>query len=704
MTFRLAIDVGGTFTDFLLLDSDGNFQVFKVPTIPSDPAEAVFNGLDLMRKAKTINTMDDFLRKIVVIVHGATITTNAVLTGNGAKTGFVTTKGFRDVLNMRRGLRENQYETKQAPPVPLISRYLIQPVEERINCIGKELLPVSKADLNRALSVFIEEKIEAIGISFLFSFFNADHEKQVAHFFEEAMPDAYISTSSDILPQIRLYERNSTVALNAYVGPILKRYLSNLLKRLKDNSFKGAFLVMQSNGGVMFPEVAIRFAGNTLLSGPAGGATAGVYYGSIHDLKNIISVDMGGTSFDACLVRNGKPGITTEASIAQHRVAFPVINIHTIGAGGGSIAWIDSGGILKVGPQSAGAVPGPACYGKGGTRPTVTDADLVLGYLNADYFYGGKIKLDYNAAVKVIKKEIAEPLGIDVVEAAYGVYQLVNSKMAAELRLLSVAKGYDPREFAIIVAGGAGPSHAGMIAKELEIPLIIVPKGSSVFCATGMLLSDLRHDYVRTHTMSFISDDLSVANSLLKQMEEEAVRTLKQEGISDAKRVIDCSADVRYEGQFNEVEVPLKRSDSNELTVESLYQTLELFHAEHDRLYGYSMPGSPAKIINLRINARGITEKPSFKLSKFKGEESLTALIENRKACFGNGFVSVPVYDGLKMGYGNRISGPGIVDEPTTTILVPPGYELVCDQHDNYLIHPQNIRTGDLIKSLRGYS
>lgn len=703
MTYRLAIDVGGTFTDFLLLDSEGDFQVFKVPTIPSDPSEAVFNGLNMMREAKKITFINDFLKEIEVIVHGATITTNAVLTGNGSKAGFITTRGFRDVLNMRRGLREDQYETKQEPPRPLIPRHLIQPVEERINCVGDELVPVNREDLNKALGVFMDEEVEAIGVSFMFSFFNPLHERQVVEIIEEVFPEVYITPSSDVLPQIRLYERNSTVALNAYVGPILKRYLKNLLKRLKDNDFLGTFLVMQSNGGVMSPDVAIKFAGNTLLSGPAGGPTAGIYYGSVHGLNNIITVDMGGTSFDACLVRDGKPSITTEASIAQHRVAFPVININTIGAGGGSVAWIDSGGILKVGPQSAGAVPGPACYGKGGTRPTVTDADLVLGYLNANYFYDGKIKLDQNSASRVIEKEIAKPLGITVDEAAYGIYQLINAKMAAELRLLSVARGYDPREFALIVAGGAGPVHAGMIAKELEIPLIIVPKGSSVFCAMGMLLSDLRHDYVRTYTMGFDSVDLSVANSLIKQMEEEAKHTLKQEGISKRNMVIECSADVRYEGQFNEVEVLInKNHDHNKVTREDLYQTLQMFHEKHDRLYGYSMPGSPAKIINLRIHARGITEKPTFKLSNIKSEEPSSALKTSRKASFGNGFVLVPVYDGLKLGYGNQISGPAIIEEPTTTILLPPGFNMVCDHHDNYLIHSQKKRVGDLIAALRG--
>ncbi len=702
MVYRVAIDVGGTFTDFLLLDSESNRRIFKVPTSPSDPSQGIFNGLELMAKAKGL-TIDNFLSNVDVIVHGTTITTNAVLTGNGARTGFVTTKGFRDVLNMRRGLKENQYETKQGPPPPLVPRYLIQTVKERVDCEGKELLSVDYDDVIKAVNVFTQEDVEAIGISFLFSFFNSLHEEQVKDILESKMPGVYVSCSSEILPQIRFYERSSTVVLNAYLGPILKRYLQNLLERLGSSNFQGTLLIMQSNGGVMSPEVAMRFAANTILSGPAVGPTAGLYYASTYALKNIITIDMGGTSFDACLIKDSKPNVTTEASINGHRLSLPVIDMHTIGAGGGSIAWIDSGGILKVGPQSAGADPGPACYDKGGEKPTVTDANLVLGYLDIDYFYAGGMKLNYKAAVEAIEGKIAHPLGMNVVDAAYGIYHIVNAKMAAELRVISVARGYDPREFAIIVAGGAGPLHAGMIARELEIPLIIVPKESSVFCAAGMLMSDLRHDYVKTYTSSFNYVNFEEINSLFKQMEKDAMETLKQERVPQDKIVLEYSADIRYEGQFNEVEVPIK-TVAGQVDMDVLLETLRIFHDKHESLYGYSMPGAPAKIINLRLSARGVTKKPSFKPSTFKGEDPAGALKKYRQAFFGRQFIEVPVYNGLKMGYGNRLNGPAIIEEPTTTILVPPEYSLVCDHQDNYLIHPKDQKVEDLITALRRYS
>lgn len=405
MGYKIGIDVGGTFTDFLVSDETGNAEVFKELSTPKDPSEGVYKGLQLIANSKGLS-LTDLLNSVDIIVHGTTITTNAALTGKGAKTGFITTKGFRDVLNMRRGLKEDQYETKYGPPFPLVPRKLIQVVEERIDCEGNELIPLNAGDVEQAIAVFREHGVESIGVSLMFSFFNPNHEKTVAQMLEKELDGVYVSLSSEVLPQVRFYERNSTVALNIYVGPILKRYLNKLLDRLQANGFHGSLLIMQSNGGVMSPEVAMRFAANTLLSGPAGGPTAGLFYGNVHSLNNIITVDMGGTSFDACLVKDGAPSITVEASIARHRLALPIMDIHTIGAGGGSIAWIDSGGLLQVGPQSAGADPGPACYGLGGSEPTVTDADLLLGYLDPKYFHGGRMNLNMAAAKRAIKEKL----------------------------------------------------------------------------------------------------------------------------------------------------------------------------------------------------------------------------------------------------------------------------------------------------------
>ena len=701
MGFKIGIDVGGTFTDFLLFDAEGNTAIFKAPTTPHDPTEGVFSGLTEMAHEQGMS-LEQFFKEVDVIVHGTTITTNAALTGNGAKTGFITTKGFRDVLNMRRGLKEEQYETKYAPPAPLVPRRLIQVVEERIDCEGKELIPVNQEDIQKAISFFRNEKVEAIGVSFLFSFFDAEHENQVAQALEKELPGVYLSLSSEINPQVRVYERNSTVALNAFVGPKLKSYLISLQDRLKLDGFKGVLLIMQSNGGVMSPEVAIRFAANTLLSGPAGGPAAGISYANPHDLKNLITVDMGGTSFDASLIMNQTPGITVEATIARHRIALPAIDIHTIGAGGGSIAWIDTGGILQVGPQSAGAQPGPVCYGQGGTKPTVTDADLVLGYLEPKYFFGGKMSLNYEAAAQAIKEEIADPLGMDVTQAANGVYQVVNANMAAGLGVVSVSRGLDPRDFVLVVAGGAGPIHAGLIARELEIPLIIIPKVSSVFCAAGMLMSDLRHDFVRTYAKPVANADLKRLNSILNEMEEEAVSTLKREGIHEDQIVLHYSLELRYEGQFNETDVPFSISNSRDKVEEiQLAEITQAFDLRHDALYGYALSGAPAEIINLRVSARGITDKPEFKKTKIRGTDPVDAFKKNRSVFFDTAFREVPVYDGQLLGHGNIIEGPAIVEEATTTIVIPPEYKLLCDTYDNYLMHPKGMSLSDIFDKLR---
>lgn len=701
MRYKVGIDVGGTFTDFLVTDQSGRAEVFKVLSTPKDPSKGVFNGLQEIAAAKDL-AISDFLKLVEIIVHGTTITTNAALTGTGAKTGFVTTKGFRDVLNMRRGLKENQYETKCGPPLPLVPRKLIRVVEERVDCEGNELVPVNFDDVKQAIDVFKKEEVESVGISLMFSFFNSDHEKTIKKMLEEALEDVYISVSSEILPQVRFYERNSTVALNAYVGPKLKNYLINLLQKLKSNGFKGSLLIMQSNGGVMSPEVAMRFASNTLLSGPAGGPTAGLYYGKVHGIDNIITVDMGGTSFDACLVKNGNPTVTVEASIARHRLASPIIDIHTIGAGGGSIAWIDHGGLLQVGPQSAGADPGPICYGLGGTEPTVTDADLLLGYLDPDYFHGGKIKLDLEKAKNIMREKIADKLGMTVTEAANGIYRIINSHMAAGLRVVSVARGFDPRDFALICAGGAGPIHAGMIARELEIPLIIIPKASSVFCAAGMLMTDLRHDYVRTYATPVNQVDFDKVNSLFNEMKEEALKTLAREGIPEDMIVINYSVDLRYEGQFNEVEVNLiEKSQQEGVSSSILSMAIGEFHKKHDSLYGYSLAGAPTELINLRVTARGITEKPSYNKSNYMGHDPSPAFKNNRKAFFGKEFIEVPVYDGLLMGYGNVVKGPAIVEDPTTTIVVTEQHDLTCDEYDNFIMFRKGISVIDVIEKLR---
>lgn len=700
MGFRVGVDVGGTFTDFLVAGDDGEARIYKTSTTSANPAEGFFRGLE---KAAADNSMDlsEFLPQVSTIVHGTTITTNTVLTGTGAITGFVTTHGFRDVLNMRRGLKERQFE-KYAPPAPLVPRHLIQTIKERVTVDGTVMTPLDEDDVRAAAAYFREQNVAAVAVSFLWSFRNPAHEQRSREILQEELPDIYVSLSTEILPQIRLYERHSTTALNAYVGPVLTRYLSRLDKELNDRGFAGTLLIMQSNGGVMSPQVAQRYASNTLLSGPAGAPQAGIFYGGSHQFNDLITVDMGGTSFDIALIKDGTPSVTQDGSIGGHRLASPILDIHTIGAGGGSIASVEVGGLLAVGPASAGAQPGPACYGRGGELPTVTDADLILGYLDVESFEGGELEVDVAAAQVAIEQHVAKPLNMDLVTAAKGIYDIVNANMAAALGVVSVQRGYDPREFVLIVAGGAGPIHAAAIARELDIPLILVPRESSVFCAAGMLLSDLQHDYVRTYACEIEQVNREEVGRHYREMSEDGKQTLAGEGITGERVDIHFSADLHYIGQFHEVEVPALTGLS--MSAADLEVVVEAFHQRHDTLYGYAMRGTPVELINLRVTARGITTKPNLMRGAAPGESPDKVLLKRRPVYFDGEFVDTPVYDGLRLHVGNRITGPAIIAQPTTTIVVPPDFELNCDSFDNYLIFPQDQDIVELQTRLSGRS
>ena len=687
MKYRIGADVGGTFTDFLLIDETGKSEIYKTPSTPADPSIGFIHGLEEMAKARGIG-LKDFLPNVISIVHGTTITTNAVLTGNYAKTGLLTTKGHRDWLQTRRGLKFHGYDSKEAPPEPLVPRRLRRVVEERIDGQGKVLLPLKEEDVHAAAELFKREKVEAVAIAFLFSFINPTHENRAFEILSEELPGVYVSLSSRVLPQVRIYERGSTTVFNATVGPVLRNYAKSLVERLNQSGFKGALLIMQSNGGMMSPEVAMEFAVNTLMSGPAAGPKAGVFFGDIHGVKNLITIDMGGTSLDACLIRNREPEITTENQVNHFAMAAPSVAVHSIGAGGGSIAYIDRSGMFRVGPQSAGASPGPACYNMEGKEPTVTDADLVCGYLNPGYFLGGKLKLYPDLARKAIQEKIADKLGMSLHEAAFGIYKIINTNMAEGIRVPSVFKGYDPRSCLLVTAGGAGPVHACDIAKELGMALILVPKASSVFCASGMLFSDIRHDFVRVTHLVMLPDrvDLGMIDSRYTEMKEEATAALHKEGILPEKRQFVRWADLRYEGQFNEITVPVQVSGP-QFTTENLSDLKKSFNAMHDTLFGYSLPDFTQELISLRLTALGATEKPVFVEMPFMGEDSRSAVKGQRSIYYEGKWYEVPVYAGPRLGNGNWVAGPAIIEEPTTTILVPGDWQLLCDRFGNYLIY-----------------
>jgi N-methylhydantoinase A len=619
------------------------------------------------------------------------VTTNAVLTYSGAKTALLTTAGLRDTVEMRRGVREEQYNNRFKNVAPLVERYLRLPIEERLDYSGKVLTPLNIGDVENAVDFMTREDVASVAVCFMNSFADNRHEEEAAAIVAKKMPTAYLTVSNRLLPSVRFYDRASTTVLNSYVGPILKHYLRSLVAKLRQVRYNGVLLIMQSNGGVISPDLAIEKAATTLLSGPAGGPVAGVEYAAIQGFEDCITVDMGGTSFDASLVRDRTPIVTNSGEINRLKLALPMLNVVTIGAGGGSIGRIDEGGLLKMGPQSAGAIPGPACYDRGGELPTCTDSDLVLGYLNKDFFAGGRIPLNLKKSEEAVERHIAKPLKLDLYEAALGMYDVINVNMAAAVREVSIKQGYDPRDFPLVVAGGAGPNHACMFARELEIPIMIIPKESSIFCAAGMLRSDLKHDFVRTYVTLLQDADPAAFKRIFDEMQFEGFKLLQSEGIAKDRIRYRFSLDLRYVKQYHEVSV--------EITAEELQQDrfdaiTGRFHEQHKNLYGYCLEDetTPLELINLRLVCIGETRKPDFRQEDYDGSDPSGALKESRNIFMPQQkrFRLVEVFDGDKLKFGHRIPGPALVEQVNTTAFVTPEYNLMIDRFGSYTMYSKS--------------
>jgi N-methylhydantoinase A len=677
VTYRVGIDVGGTFTDFLLI-GDGVRLAHKTSSTPDDPSLGVVDGLTELA-ARLDFTLERFVARLDLIVHGTTVTTNAVLTHTGARTGLLVTEGFRDTLALRDGTREDPYDNRLSPPNPLVPRYLRLPVRGRVDYKGEELVALETGDVSSAAETFAAEGVEAVAISFMHSPIAPGHERNARDLIADLMPDAYVTASSDLLPQVRYYDRTSTTVLNAYVGPIISRYLTSLTRRLEQLAFAGTLLMMQSNGGIATPATLTDRAALSLNSGPAAGPTAGLWQLAPHGLRDCITVDMGGTSFDAALVRDGEPLVMVDGIVDRWRLALPMIDIHTIGAGGGSIAWLDEGGLLHVGPQSAGAQPGPACYGRGGMQPTVTDADLVLGYLGEGSFEHGGMRLDRSAAVRALAP-LAAALDLTVEEAAAGVYDLVNVAMATGVREVTTRRGLDPRDYLLVVAGGAGPIHAGAIARELDVGALLVPRESSIFCAEGMLISDFKHDYVRAYKTPLAAADPLKLRALFEEMSSVGRDTLAREGVTGEAVELRASLDLRYIGQWHELTVAV------DLPLD-LNAAEAAFGVEHDRLFGHASPGAPLEVLAVRLGAVGRTEKPEIarrpagqKVDASRGERPAWDPAERALA-------PTPVWDGTQLGVSSTLTGPAIVELDSTTIVVQRGFTLDVDAYGAFAIH-----------------
>ena len=685
---RLGIDVGGTFTDCVVLTQSGELRKFKSPTTPRNPEVGVLNSLE-KASASFGRALADFLGDVEVLIHGTTLATNALLTGQGVKTGMITTRNFRDIVEIKRGIKDvrtSMYDIFIDPYKPLVSRELRLGVTERTLSSGDIETPLVEDEVRQAVEKFEAQGVKSICICFLHSYANPANERRAVEMVKSRGNGMYVSASHEILPVWGEYERFSSTMIDAYVGPIVSSYLTSLESRLKQVGFRGThLLIILSNGLMQSVEHCIRRASYLIGSGPAAAPSAGIYLGSLKQCKDLITVDMGGTSFDVCLIQGGNIPTTTERWEGEHRLAVKSVDVHSVGAGGGSIAWIDALGLLRVGPRSAGAEPGPCCYGRGGTEPTVTDADLVLGYVPADYFLGGEVKLNEQLAQEAVKK-VGAPLKMDVHEAAQAIFTTVNATMADAIRAVSTKKGYDVRDFALVAGGGAGPVHAGFIAELLNIPTVIIPQTSALLSAFGMLTMDMGRDYARSYVIRSDRIDMERVNQIYDAMEAEAAEMFRSMDIAEASVVMSRTAEMRYVRQFHEVEVAVPHRRLGDADIGSL---IEAFHKRHNEMFAFSMPWRGVEFLTFRLKASA--PRARFRLEEIRGAgKNPSAALKRTRACWFDGRkVDTPVYDGDKLMAGNVIAGPAIIEERTTTAVVPGGFTAQVDQFKNCILQKQ---------------
>lgn len=683
MRFRVGIDTGGTFTDAILVDEVGNMVTAKAPTTPKDLVVGTINALDALAKRSDMDRKA-FLKQVVSIVHGTTLGTNVILTRSGPKLGLIATEGHRDVLALPRIPKADMWDWRKPQPEPLVPRYLRTEVRERVDARGEVRVPLDEQSVHNAVSYLKNIRIDGIVVALLFSFVYPAHERRVAEIIKADYPGIHVTLSSDVLHFFGEHERTSTAVIDAYIAPAIIEYTQTLNNFLEKEGFEGQLLFMQNNGGVETGEVALEKPSTLAISGPAAGPASAITIGQLHGEENLLSVDMGGTSFDIAIVDKGNFITKNENLIQGLRFSLPIIDSTSIGAGGGSIAWFDLAGTLRVGPKSAGADPGPACYDMGGEEATVTDADVALGYISPDYFLGGERPLKKDLAEKAIKEKVADRLGISVTEGAAAINKVANSVMADGINYAFTRRGYDPRDFSFVAAGAAGPSHAIRIAQELGISHVIIPKYAPIYCAFGMLCVNLKHDFSRFYATTKEDLDIDHVEKLYEEMESEALVLLEKEGVSGNQRVFERTMQVRYFGQFREVDVPWP---GGPITADAISEGLKAFHRKHEDVYGYSDEKYPIELMGFGLSAIGIIPLVELKQIARGSEDSSSALKGERDAYFeeGNGFIKTRVYDGDKLLCGNILEGPCIVEERMTTIVVPPRNKLRIDEYGNYI-------------------
>lgn len=678
--YRLSIDTGGTFTDVALLnEATREIYVTKVPSTPKKPNKAVMNGIQ-----KIFSDYSLIGKNVVFFIHGTTVATNALLEKKGSKTALITTRGFRDILLIGRQVRPNIYHNTIRRPTPLIPRHLRFEVNERLNYQG---YIIEELDMEKTQEVVrnLPDDIESVAVCLLHSYSNPIHEELIKDLLERE-GYGHITLSSKILPEFREYERMSTIAINAYVMPIMNQYIKKLEDELKEIHMDSGLFIMQSNGGVITSSSARELSASTVLSGPAGGALGSSFISRMTHRPNIISLDVGGTSADIALIYQHEAEYTTESMIGGYPIKLPMIDINTIGAGGGSIAWKDEGGALKVGPESAGAYPGPVCYSLGGSDPTVTDANIVLGRIHPEYLLDGRMKVNRDKARESIQEKIAKPLGFSVEEAAEGIIRVINSNMIRGIRVVSIEKGYDPREFSLLAFGGAGPLHAAELAQEMDIGEVIVPINPGISSAIGMLTANVRHDYVKTMIQSFDSVCAEEIESVFGVLQKEALETLYREGFSKETIVLELSADLRYSKQAYEITVPFSLPIE-----ENILQEVEgRFHSLHYQSYGYHRQGQDVvEFVNLRVVAKGLL--PSLEIKAEKKQKEKRAISNVFRDVFFHGeFLSTPIFKREDLEAGDYFDGPAVIEQMDSTTIVLPQQKAFIDSYKNIMIRKKD--------------
>jgi N-methylhydantoinase A len=682
MTWRIGIDIGGTFTDVALVEErSGRIGVAKVPTTPADPAEGVLCALETAMARYAIDP-----GAVSLLSHATTIVTNAILEEKGARAALVTTRGFRDVLELRRSARANLYDLFQDPPATLIPRRRRFEISERVGADGRIVTPLAEDEIDGLVEALKAARVDAVAVALVFSFLAPAHERRLGERLRAALPGVPIFLSSDVLPEIKEFERTSTTAVCAYVGPVLASYLARLEAAARRRALPPLHL-MGSNGGVLQAAEAVAMPAVAVESGPAAGVVAAALVARQTGRKNLLSFDMGGTTAKASLIRDGRYETTTEYEVGGgsnmtramngtgHPIRVPVIDLAEVSAGGGSIAWVDRAGALRVGPKSAGADPGPACYARGGAEPTVTDCDLLLGYLDQGSLLGGDLKIDPAAAAAAVRTRLAEPLGVDVRTAAAAVIDVVDHAMAEVLKIVSVQRGHDPRDFVLAPFGGAGPLHAAALATELGISQVICPPIPGAFSALGLVGADLRRDYVQTLLTTTDAADPAAVEAAFAALERKGAAMLEGAGVAPRRRRLERSVDARYRRQSYELGIPVPPDAVDRVALAAI---AEDFHQRHRQTYGHDNRAEPVQIVSLRVAAVG--QIPPLMLRDVPARTGADAVKARRKLWFRAGEVDATIYDRARMWAGLAVAGPAVIESFESTILVPPGWTATMNE------------------------